>query len=228
MKVDEAIKIMEQSRQTYDKIATDFSRTRSSVWESKAFGQYAQDGDKVLDLGCGNGRLLELFQDRPIDYVGCDNSELLLKIAQQKYPGNKFVLTDGINLPFVDNEFDKIFCIAVLHHIPGDELRRKFLKEARRVLKKDGRLIISSWYLWPTIKHAPLFLKYFLKKIFGLSLLDWGDVFKPWGKMGRRYLHHFTKTGLKKLLEETGFSIGRMVIFGRPSGEKSLFIIAKK
>lgn len=228
MKLEEAIKIMEQSRRTYDEIAADFSQTRSYVWESKAFGECTQDGEKVLDLGCGNGKLAELFQEKPIKYVGCDNSEELLKIARQKYPDREFVLTDGIKMPFADNEFDRIFCLAVLHHIPGGELREKFLREIFRVLKKGGSLVISSWRLWPNRKHAPLFLKYFFKKLLGLSPLDWGDVFKTWGKNGQRYFHNFTKSGLKKILKENGFSVDRLAVFSRPGGEKNLFAIAKK
>ena len=82
-----ALKILDDVRQSYDKIAEDFSRTRYSIWkEFKPLGQYAKDGDKILDLGCGNGRLIELFQGKNIEYAGIDNSEKLIEIAHQKYP----------------------------------------------------------------------------------------------------------------------------------------------
>ncbi len=44
------------------------------------------DGQKVLDLGCGNGRLLNVLQNKNIDYIGVDNSENLLLNAQNAYP----------------------------------------------------------------------------------------------------------------------------------------------
>ena len=146
-----AKKISEDTRRNYNLIADDFSRTRRNLWPELSFlKEYVENGDKILDLGCGNGRLAELFKDKEIEYIGIDNSEKLIELAKNRYAAEKirFIATDGVNLPFPENYFDKIFSIAVLHHIPSRELRLKFLSEARRVLKKDGIAVFTVWNLW--------------------------------------------------------------------------------
>ncbi len=220
---------MEENRRFYEKIAADFSRTRETIWEEfNPLLKYVQDGYKILDLGCGNGRLLSFLEGKQIDYVGVDNSKELLALAAERYPDKKFILSDGINLSFGDNSFDMVWCLAVFHHLPGKELRLMFLKEVYRVLKPGGRVLISVWYLWPTLKHWRTFLKYFFLKIFGFSSLDFGDVYKNWGKIGKRFIHNFSKKELKDILEEVGFLVEEVFFLARSSGEKNLIIIGKK
>ena len=77
--------ILNKTKEDYSLIADDFSRTRSFAWdELKLLVQHITPGDKVLDLGCGNGRLLQIFEDQDIEYIGIDNSEKLIKIAKIK------------------------------------------------------------------------------------------------------------------------------------------------
>ena len=84
---------IEQLRQivadNYQEIAEQFSATRQKpLWPRlrQILRQLPISG-RLLDIGCGNGRLLEELKKRPIDcYVGLDNSTELLKIAAQRYP----------------------------------------------------------------------------------------------------------------------------------------------
>lgn len=203
MNQDYAQFLLNKTRDDYNAIAEDFSNTRRYNWRGFEFlTQYVGPGDKVLDLGCGNGRLLELLQEKKINYIGLDNSSALIALAQKKYPGADFRTGDALSLPFTDNYFDKIYSIAVLHHIPSQELRIKFLAEAKRVLKPGGLLILTVWDLQRG--RVWLRLKFFLKKMFGLSKLDVGDVFVPWAKKYQRYVHCFTKSELKELFEKSG------------------------
>jgi SAM-dependent methyltransferase len=221
---------MENNRKLYDELADDFSRTRSSVWEEfKSLKEYFQDSDRILDLGCGNGRFYELFADKQdVQYFGADNSQKLLNLARQKYPSAQFVPTDGLNLPFANNFFDKILSIAVLHHLPGSQMRREFLLEAGRVLKPGGILVLTTWKLWPNFKHLPTYLNYLMQKVLGQSELDWGDLYIAWGKKGYRYFHNFSTGELKKLLQGAGFVVQDIGILKRKSGEESMVVVAKK
>lgn len=74
--------LIEQNKQSYNKIAELFSSTRGYVWGDISFlAKNIKDGDNILDLGCGNGRLVESLQVKgeSISYLGIDNSEGLIK-----------------------------------------------------------------------------------------------------------------------------------------------------
>jgi len=228
MDIEYAKKILEKTRENYNLISHDFSRTRNKFWEEMRFiSKYADDNERVLDLGCGNGRLYELFQDKTLDYYGVDFSEKLIEIAKEKYPQLKFKVADALNLPFPANFFDKVFSIAVLHHIPSKELRLKFLKEIRRVLKPEGVLILSVWN-FSMFKNIKLFLKYLFLKIFSGKKIDKGDAFIPWGKKLLRYVHSFSNKELADIFKEAGFRTVEIKIVSRiRSKESNILIIAK-
>ncbi len=86
MKQEVAEKILKKVKEDYSRIARLFSKTRETLWkEMKEFKKYVKDGDRVLDLGCGNGRLYEIFREMSIDYTGIDNSEEMIKIARERW-----------------------------------------------------------------------------------------------------------------------------------------------
>ena len=127
--------LLEKTKENYNLIAEDFSRTRSVIWlETKSlFDRYLLPGEKILDLGCGNGRYFEYLKDKKVDYFGVDNSAELIKIAKSRYQKVNFQIADALNLPFPDNFFDKVISIATFHHIPSGEFRIKFLNGYRRI-----------------------------------------------------------------------------------------------
>jgi len=91
---DQIIKqIIAGTKANYKKIAVKFSDTREKIWpEMEEFKKYIKDGDKILDLGCGNGRLIEAFRNKRVEYTGMDNSKELIEIAKRKFqiPNSKF------------------------------------------------------------------------------------------------------------------------------------------
>lgn len=234
MERDFAQFLLSKTRQDYNLIAKEFSRKREKPWPEIEFlvNDYLRPGDKVLDLGCGNGRLLEFLKNKEVDYIGVDNSEKLIEIAKSKYPKNRFLVAEGLSLPFPKNYFDKIYSIAVFHHLPSKEFRLLFLKEAKRVLKPAGLLILTVWSLRLRAFWG-LFLKYTFLKLIGLSKLDFGDVFYPWkNSQGKiiisRYLHFFTKKELKKLIKEAGLRLKEIKELKRGKGNYNIYLIAEK
>lgn len=227
--------LMNKTKEDYNLISKDFSDTRYFVWsEFNMSKDYIKDGERILDLGCGNGRLIELFKEKNIEYIGIDNSEKLINIAKEKCAtfknvNFKFIVADVLNLPFEDNYFDKIFSVAVLHHIPSEEYRLQSLKEVKRVLKNNGILVLSVWNLWRRTKTLKLLIKDTILKILGKSKLDFKDIFVPWQNKILRYLHCFTKKELINLIKKAGFKIKKFGNFQRGETKNyNLFLIAEK
>jgi SAM-dependent methyltransferase len=107
---------------------------------------YPRPGDKILDVGCGKGMLGSfLVQQEPsIEMVFSDFSAEAKKYVRDR----TFVQCSMASMPFPDETFDKIFCIHVLAHFADGELG---IKEAFRVLKKGGKLMIftpNKWYVY--------------------------------------------------------------------------------
>lgn len=208
--------LIKKTKNDYNRIADQFSQTRSKPWpEFLEFKKYVKQGDRILDLGCGNGRLWNFLRDQQIDYTGLDISEKLIDQAKQRYQSSidnpKFLVGDILKLPLANQEFDLVFCIATLHHIPSQQLRQQVLGEINRVLKPGGLLIMTNWNLCQK-KYWGQHLKYIMRKIFGRSKLDFGDLFIPWKNsqgeiLAQRYCHAFRARELSELVSSAGFEI---------------------
>ncbi len=209
--------ILQETKEIYNAIAPDFSDTRSIWWQGYGdFVKYAKDGDKILDLGCGNGRMAGIFKELKVDYLGLDNSEELLKIARERFeakPNFKFEFGDLSDLNLENNKYDLILLFASLHHIPSKELRERVIRQAYASLKPGGRVIMSNWNLWQmtdNYKYWKQLLNYRLKikkGVYGLS-----DAFMPWKKTkglaeAPRYVHSFKLSEIRKLMVKAGFKI---------------------
>ena len=229
--------LIKKTKQDYDVIADDFSRTRAYLWDDlRRFAGLVKEGDKMLDFGCGNGRLFELFAGaKNIHYIGVDQACRLIKKAKEKYAGTaaEFVCSDSERLLFPDGRFNIIFAVASLHHIPSERKRLELLAEFQRILKPNGILVVTVWNLWQR-KYIGLIAKYTLKKISGQLPLDWGDIFVPWknaggGAAAERYYHAFTHHSLKRVIQNSCFVIQESGRFGGHQGKNyNLYAIAKK
>ena len=207
MKKQKIQEILTLVKNNYQEIANDFDLTRKKeIWpEIKEWTAKVKNNDQVLDLGCGNGRLLEALKDKQINYLGLDNSSELIEIAKNNYPDREFISGDMLNLESaVKINFDFIFCLAALQHIPSKKLRLEVLKQMGAKLKIGGEIIISNWNLWSHKKYHWQLIKNYWLKIGGQNKLDFNDLIFPWknpqGKIiSLRYYHAFTKKELKKL-----------------------------
>ena len=219
-------KILQETHDIYNAIAPDFSVTRAKWWHAlDEFKNFAKEGNNILDLGCGNGRLATLFSKMSVDYLGIDNSEELIKIAQEKYKdcsNIRFEVGDIGKLALPKGHFDLIFVLAVLHHIPTEDMRLADLKEIAKLLSPRGVLIISNWNIFRIRKYWPMILDYRYKISRGVWSLK--DAFIPWkpiGSKSRRYVHSFTKGEMKSLLKQAGLEVKD--IYYENKGHKTSF-----
>jgi 2-polyprenyl-3-methyl-5-hydroxy-6-metoxy-1,4-benzoquinol methylase len=215
MTKEQADAILNLVKRNYNEIAAAFDATRKKeIWPAiREFAAGIKDGDKVLDAGCGNGRLLEALKDKKITYLGIDNSAELIKAAKINFPGREFREADILDLNNVsENNFDHIFCLAVLQHIPDRELRVKFLQNLAVRLKPAGSLVVSVWNLWQIPKYRRMIRRNYWRRLFGGYKLEARDLIFPWkdsaGKIiSDRYYHAFTARELQCLGAAAGLKI---------------------
>lgn len=99
------------------------------------------EGD-VLEVGCGEGRGIELLIQRAKTYTAIDKIEDAIAKLRVKFPAGKFY---SGNIPplvqFEDRSFDRVFSFQVIEHIENDRL---FLSEISRVLRPGGIALLST------------------------------------------------------------------------------------
>ncbi len=103
-----------------------------------------QKEDRLLDVGCGPARYAKLF---PCVYIGLDFNAAFLSHVRKNEPSAKarkvFSLVRGksARLSFKNESFDYVVCVNILHHMPEQDALAT-LHEMKRVLKKDGRVLV--------------------------------------------------------------------------------------
>lgn len=98
-------------------------------------------GQRIIDIGCGYGRLLPCYADRFADVVLFDGSVSLLRHARESAGGcATLVAGDVAHLPFKPASFDAILSIRVLQHLADLE---GALRGVQRILARDGRFVFS-------------------------------------------------------------------------------------
>lgn len=122
-----------------DRMGTDSYLDRDdlvdSIIESVGYG-------KVLDLGCGEGRLVRALAEKGLDAYGLDISQVAIDRANSYMPG-RFFCGSALELPFADQEFDTVVSTDCLEHIHPDDVPRA-IAEIRRVCRKHAYLQIAT------------------------------------------------------------------------------------
>lgn len=163
-------KFERRSRAAYNKKAKGYDDSfegKFTLSYNRLLAQRAEikDGDAVLDVACGNGRLLAMLAERcAIKGYGIDIAEEMAAQAKLQNPGMQFTAGSCEHLPYPDAVMDIVTVSAAYHHFPHVDI---FAREACRVLKPGGKIYIAEVYypFFPRIIYNPL-----------LPLLKEGDV----------------------------------------------------
>lgn len=231
--------LMQKTKEDYDEISEEFSVTRKTMWpELFDLDKFIKKGDKVLDIGCGNGKLFRFLMYKNIFYTGLDVSGNLIKIAKNAFKEERadFRVFDGLNIDQCAGDFDVIYCLATLPHLPGEKLRLQFLANLQKAAKPGAKIIITCWNLWQArfIRHQIDMVSNFITdKVSGKDRYDWGDLYIPWhkqnGKIINRFYHAFTICELNTVLKKTGWIIKELGFKARYGKNNfNFFAVAEK
>ena len=140
---------------------------REGAWRPRAVAlarEVLPDGGTVVDIGAGTGNSALRFLKGGFEVIAVDGDPEVLAIARSKKGAEKIDWREGFStdLDLEDGSVDAVNLSLLLHHL-SDEAKGQTLREARRVLRPGGVLIVSDWGP-PATLLKPAFL--------GLRLLD--------------------------------------------------------
>ena len=210
----------------YDSFAKDFSTSRKNMkwWEIDYFLDDISVSSSLLDIWCGNGRLLESISNRGIElsrYLWLDNSLWLLEEAKKLHPDNDFLLLDMQDIWNLQEQFDAIFFIASFHHLKSIEERENVLLSAYRLLKDGWKIYMTNWALESEMN----------KEKYAASREEWSEnmfgstdySIKFWEFY--RYYHCFALEELENISQCSGFKVIENRLF---ENQKNFVTILKK
>jgi len=254
MDAQTAARLIEINREFYTRFGDTFSATRHRIQPGvRRVLEMLRGDESILDLGCGNGELARELAKRGHrgSYLGVDFSRPLLRDAgsiPEGFPA-KFIQADltsenlfdviasnhetatkstisSVASPRRNDIFDIVFCFAVLHHIPSDDIRLTILQTVRELLADNGKFIHSNWQFLNSEKLR-VRIKPWQDAAVQTSNVDAGDYLLDWrsGGEGLRYVHHFSESELAALAGAAGFVIGDTFYSDGENGNLGLYQI---
>jgi ubiquinone/menaquinone biosynthesis C-methylase UbiE len=209
----------EINKDTYNHIAYEFAETRAYVWQCvKDFLDLINlsnfnklDNSLILEIGCGNGKNMEyLIQNISSKstsmptIIGIDNCESFIEICNKKKLIT--ILCNSSLLPFQNNSFDFILCIAMFHHLLTIEEQNQTFREILRVMKSNSYGILTCWSTIQPEKSNFKFTE-------GINIVPWKGrknvnkiryYFVYSEKMFRDYFESFSEINIIDIYNEVG------------------------
>ncbi len=157
-----------------------------------------QPGERILDLGCGDGQLTERIAAAGVSVVGIDASPQMVEAARAL--GVKADQGPAEKLPYPDQIFDAVFSNAVLHWVRGQD---EMLTQVRRVLRPGGRFVAEMG------GHGNIAA---IRVAFAAVLAR-----HEFASLGDRGNYYPTPEAYSHRLERHGFTVERVLLFPRPT-----------
>ncbi len=177
-------------------------------------------GLRILDLGCGNGRIAIELLKRGHAVVGVDLSQRMLELLVEKATAAERrdqLLAVRANLVeldcLTDNSVDAAVCMfSTLGMIQGGKHRRQFLAHTHRVTKPDGKLVLHVHHRWAAIWEpagVSALIQSRLRSLWNRDE-DFGDSTYEYRGLSRMFLHRFSRSEVCADLSATGWSVDQI------------------
>jgi 2-polyprenyl-3-methyl-5-hydroxy-6-metoxy-1,4-benzoquinol methylase len=233
-----ARQLVELNRQFYADFGKNFSATRQRIQPGVRKILSGLDGtERILDLGCGNGELARTLSQTGFHgtYLGLDFSLPLLADAESQPDGFSatfqvvdLTISEWAN-SLLTNQYSLITAFAVLHHIPGIDMRRSILEKIHNLLEPNGKFIHSNWQFLNSEKLQARIQPWSAANLSAADVDD-GDYLLDWrsGGAGLRYVHHFSAQELSQLAAGTDFRVEQMFLSDGAQGNLGLYQVWSK
>ncbi|GFE51051.1 hypothetical protein So717_28040 [Roseobacter cerasinus] len=136
-------RVAEAGAGTSDVVAGDPNTEGDEVY-NRVFDRYGFEPGRLLEVGCAWGRMFPLYKARNLKITGLDISEAMIGAARESWEADDsiegLVVSPAEELPFPDESFDNLACLAVLDATRQDEALTEFL----RVVRPGGRLYVTG------------------------------------------------------------------------------------
>ena len=214
-------RLLELNRNFYAEFSADFSGSRSGErLNLEPFQKYLANDIRLLDAGCGNGRLADALEraNFALNYFGVDGSAELIAFAEKNCAAlqrvrAQFRVADLTQSRWHDAlrdaaPFDVIASLAVLHHIPSFDLRTQVLRALHALLKPRGILVLSNWQFLNNDRLRKKIVAWENVNI-DAALLEANDYLLDWkrGGVGYRYVHLLDENEIARLARASAFEI---------------------
>lgn len=150
----EATQHFDQIAAEYDRLLPEHVQAHYRAKRVRVIGPLLKGG-KGLDVGCGTGALMAALQSCGT-VTGADGSAGMVEVLRKSGRGEA-VVAETHRLPFADNTFDAVWCVAVLHHVADPARVRETLREMLRVTRPGGAVVV--WDHNPRNPYWPFLMR---------------------------------------------------------------------
>lgn len=254
MRADVQARLAALNREFYEAHGEAFGETRPRLAAGvKRLLARIAPGARVLEAGCGDGKVGRWLAARGARYVGLDASDALLERARRLSgewrvdSGQQAVsppstdrcpltflkadlLAPNWDAPLGERLFDWALAFAVFHHLPGAETRARVLRTLAARLAPEGRLAMSNWQLTRSERLRRRIAPWDLA---GLTDADVepGDYLLTWERgagRGLRYVHVLDEAEARRLADAAGLRVAEVFHSDGRTGDLSDYVVLQR